>query len=191
MATTLQASGAVRIVEGLLPDGERLFQKLLTSVPWDGRMRARKAASFGLPYNYSGVCWPAAPFPELVLSILERVSTHLGYRPNNCLAHLYPDGDSAMGFHSDATDDLEVGSCIAVVSLGAERVITFRNQQDRTRLEHYPLPRGSLLQMTTAMQQDWKHAILPTDGVVRSRISLTFRQMIVLPSALSAETRSG
>ncbi len=140
-------------------------------------MRSRKAASFGVPYNYSGVSWPAASFSECLLPVLERVAERLGHRPNNCLAHFYPDGQSTMGFHSDATDELEPGTGIAVVSLGAERAISFRHQLDKSRLEHYRLPSGALLFMTAAMQADWKHAILATDSVQGGRISLTFRRM--------------
>ena len=63
---------------------------------------------------------------------------------------------------------------IAVVSLGAERVITFRSQSDKERLERYLLPSGSLLVMSAEMQHDWKHAILADDSA-SGRISLTFR----------------
>jgi alkylated DNA repair dioxygenase AlkB len=177
MATSLRDSGAVWIDETFLPDSQALFATLAGTVAWDERMKARKAASFGLPYNYSGVTWPAFPFPDVLLAVLQRVAARLGYRPNNCLAHYYPDGDSNMGFHSDATDDLVMGTGIAVVSLGAERSITFRNQHDRQALEHYPLKSGSLLYMTPEMQVDWKHAILPVRDSVGGRISLTFRCM--------------
>jgi alkylated DNA repair dioxygenase AlkB len=174
---TLLDAGAIWIEDDFIPYSLALFKTLAVSVTWDDRMRARQAASFGLPYNYSGVVWPEAPFPEPVAEILERVAVRLGYRPNNCLAHLYPGGDSSMGFHADATDDLEADTGIAVVSLGAERVLTFRSQGDRSRQENYPLKTGSLLFMCAEMQRDWKHAILPATDIRGGRISLTFRRM--------------
>jgi hypothetical protein len=177
MVTSLRDTGAIWIDETFLRGSEALFGELLTSTVWDERMRARKAASFGVPYNYSGIAWPAAPFPDLRLPVLKRVAERLGQRPNNCLAHYYPDGTSAMGFHSDAIDDLMPGTGIAVVSLGTERAITFRCQHDKQRLEHYRLPSGSLLYMTPEMQDDWKHAILAAEQIQGGRISLTFRQM--------------
>jgi alkylated DNA repair dioxygenase AlkB len=82
-----------------------------------------------------------------------------------------------MGFHTDATDDLVPGTGIAVVSLGAERTITFRNQRDRQLLEHYPLKSGSLLYMSPEMQLEWKHGILAAENAGGGRISLTFRCM--------------
>lgn len=177
MATSLRDAGEIWIEETFLPESESLFADLLTSVAWDERIRARKAASFGLPYNYSEITWPAAPFPDVITPILDRVAKRLGYRPNNCLAHYYPDGTSTMGFHSDSTDELEPGTGIAVASLGTERTITFRSQHDKMRCEQYLLPSGSLLYMIAGMQKDWKHAILASAQVQGGRISLTFRQM--------------
>src|SRR4051794_12168948 len=123
---TLLETGAIRIEDDFVPDGAARFATLVASVAWARRMRARQAASFGLPYNYSGIVWPATAFPEEVLPVLRRVTSRLGYEPNNCLAHVYPDASSSMGFHSDATDELVPGTGIAVVSLGAERAVTFR-----------------------------------------------------------------
>ena len=131
MSTSLIESGALSIEEHFVTDSLVLFEQLRTGVIWDERMRARKAASFGLPYNYSGIEWPAAPFPPALSSILERLEKRLGFRPNNCLAHYYPDGGSTMGFHSDSTEELVPGTGIAVISLGAERHLTFCKQSDK------------------------------------------------------------
>lgn len=174
---TLLEDNAIWIEDGFVPNSHALFAVLADSVAWDERMRSRKAASFGLPYNYSGVIWPAAPFPAELQAVLDRVSTRLGYESNNCLAHYYPGGDSNMGYHADATDDLVEGTGIAVVSLGAERALSFRSQSDRLVIEHYPLRSGSLPYMCPEMQLGWKHAILPAAGVEGGRISLTFRRM--------------
>jgi alkylated DNA repair dioxygenase AlkB len=175
--TNLRESGAIWIEDDVIADSQALFSLLVGSVAWDERMRARKAASFGLPYNYSGVVWPATPFPALLVPVLERVAQRLGYRPNNCLAHYYPNHDANMGFHADSTEELVPGTGIATVSLGAERTITFRDQRDHDHLEHYPLKSGSLLYMCPKMQLHWKHAILPTLSLAGGRISLTFRCM--------------
>lgn len=174
MASRLMDTGSIGIEEDFVPDSLALFAQL-ESIPWDERIRARRSASFGRPYNYSGIVWPDAPFPDLLVPLLDRLAARLGYRSNNCLANYYPDGDASMGLHSDSTEELVEGTGIAVVSLGAERVITFRNQLDRQRIERYPLRSGSLLYMSAAMQRDWKHGILASDQVAGGRISLTFR----------------
>jgi alkylated DNA repair dioxygenase AlkB len=174
MTATLRETGALWLDETFWPEPGVLFATLLTSVAWDERIRARKSASFGLPYNYSGITWPAVPFPEPLHPVLATLTPRLGYTPNNCLANYYLDGSSTMGYHADATDNLVPGTGIAILSLGAPRTLTFRHNQDRQRLERYLLAAGSLLFMTAALQADWKHAIL-ADEVPGGRISLTFR----------------
>jgi alkylated DNA repair dioxygenase AlkB len=138
------------------------------------RMLARQAASFGLPYNSSGITYPAVPFPDFLVPLVDRLEQRLGYRPNNCLAHRYADGRSTMGFHFDSTAELVPGTGLAIVSLGASRTLTFRHQADKSLLETYRLVSGSLLYMSPRMQQDWKHGIQAEEGADK-RISLTFR----------------
>jgi alkylated DNA repair dioxygenase AlkB len=176
MTNNLRDSGGVWVEPGFWPDAEGLFARLRESIAWDDRMRARRVASFGVPYHYSGVVHDEVPFPADLLPVLDAVAGRLGYRPNNCLAHLYPDGTSTMGFHADATDRLAPGTGIAVLSLGAERAITFRAVADRAVTESLPLPSGSLLFLSAAIQATWMHAILP-DAAAGGRISLAFRRM--------------
>src|ERR1700760_4466630 len=110
MATTLLRSGSINLRADFLPNSLALYEHLAASITWDTRIRARKSMSFGLPYNYSGIEWPAAPFPDAVVPVRERVAAEAGFEPNNCLANFYPDGKSSMGFHSDSTDELEPGT---------------------------------------------------------------------------------
>jgi hypothetical protein len=176
MSTHLLGSGSIRLLTDFLPEHHALHDHLAASVAWDTRIRARKSANFGLPYNYSGIEWPATPFPDALSPLLARVAVEVGFEPNNCLANFYPDGNSTMGFHSDSTAELEPGTGIAIVSLGAERTITFR-RLDKTISESHALPSGSLLWMCPEMQADWKHAILANPSAAGGRISLTFRRM--------------
>jgi alkylated DNA repair dioxygenase AlkB len=176
MTPPLLAAGSVRLVPGFLADAGILYEHLAATVEWDTRLKARKSASFGRAYNYSGVVWPDAPFPDAVAALLPRVAAEAGFEPNNCLANFYPDGDSTMGFHSDSTAELTPGTGIAVVSLGAERTITFRTF-DKSESESHRLPSGSLLWMCPKMQAEWKHAILADPTASGGRISLTFRRI--------------
>jgi len=171
---TLRETGALWLDDHFWPEAAALFEQLVATVPWDDRIRARRVASFGVPYNYSGTVWPSVPFPAELLGPLDRVAERLGYRSNNCLANYYPDGRSTMGYHADATEGLAAGTGIAILSLGAMRTLSFRRQADRRHVEAYPLRPGSLLFMTAELQRDWKHAILTDEGAA-GRISLTFR----------------
>lgn len=155
-------------------EADALFAGVRDGTEWDARMRARLTASFGQPYNYSGISYPTTAWPVALERVVDALERRLGFRPNNCLANYYPTGDATMGFHSDSVAELVPGTGVAIVSLGAERVLRFRNIADRLILRDYPLPSGSLLYMPAAVQAEWKHAV-PAQPDCGPRISLTFR----------------
>jgi alkylated DNA repair dioxygenase AlkB len=139
-------------------------------------MRARRTASFGRPYDYSGMTYPEAPWPDWLASLRERVSQAVGHPLNNGLANHYADGEATMGFHADNMVGLAAGSRVAIVSLGAERTLRFRHQRDRSVVVDQRLAPGSLLHMGADVQAEWHHAVPAAPGA-GPRISLTFRQM--------------
>ncbi|VTS03060.1 2og-fe oxygenase : 2OG-Fe(II) oxygenase family oxidoreductase OS=Pseudomonas sp. CF161 GN=CF161_01435 PE=4 SV=1: 2OG-FeII_Oxy_2 [Gemmata massiliana] len=177
MMSSLLERGSIRLVTDFLPDSHALYEYLVASVVWDTRIRARKSASFGVPYNYSGIEWPQVPIPDAIAPLPVRTAGEVGFEPNNCLANYYTDGKSSMGFHSDSTEALEHGTGIAVVSLGTERTITFHRISDKTVTESYRLSSGSLLWMCPEMQAEWRHAVLADRDISGGRISLTFRRV--------------
>ena len=154
-----------------------LFALLQSRVVWDERLRARKTASFGESYDYSGMTYPKVAMPAELEPVCGSIQSALGFLPNNCLLNYYPDGQSSMGFHSDDTEELADGTGVAIVSLGAERGIVFRNKQDRLNEVSYGLPSGSLLYMPRELQFEWLHAI-PKAPDAGPRISLTFRLLV-------------
>ena len=79
-----------------------------------------------------------------------------------------------MGYHSDQTDVLCQDTGIAIVSLGSERNLIFRNINNPEQKITYSLAHGSLLYMNQTVQQLWQHAI-PTSKTTDIRLSLTFR----------------
>lgn len=163
----------IRYHAGALADPDADLAFVLGTVTWDERMRARRTASFGLPYNYSGQHYDATPMPPQIAAIGARASAHAGHPFNNCLANLYENGDNTMGFHQDSYEGLVSGSAIAIVSLGATRRLAFRSL-DRIHREELALEPGSLLLMTAVTQRGWTHAV-PRDRSAGCRVSLTFR----------------
>jgi alkylated DNA repair dioxygenase AlkB len=157
-------------------DPDMLYQTLVSEVAWEEHIKARKTASFGQAYNYSRITYAVTPMHPLLVPIVNRLEAALGFRPNNCLLNFYEDGGSSMGYHSDSTEELAPGTGVAIVSLGAERSITFRSIADGEEKYSYPLQSGSLLYMSQQIQHEWKHAI-PKQAEAGGRISLTFRQL--------------
>ena len=155
---------------------QALYDTLVSEVAWEEHIKARKTASFGEAYNYSQITYAVKPMHPLLVPIVDKLEQTLGSRPNNCLLNYYESGDSSMSYHSDSTEELTPGTGVAIVSLGAERSITFRSIADSEEKYHYPLPSGSLLSMSQEIQHTWKHAILK-QVAAEGRISLTFRSL--------------
>jgi alkylated DNA repair dioxygenase AlkB len=160
-----------------LEDEDLLYSLLVGNIVWDTRMRARKTACFGQAYAYSGISYPTVPMHPALAPIAERLATRIGHPFNNCLLNFYENGDATMGFHSDSEEEIAEGTGVAIVSVGAERTLTFRSRQDRTAEFAYPLPGGSLLYMPPGIQEEWRHGVPKQEGVGGGRISLTFRQL--------------
>ena len=160
----------------LVSDPDALYSALMSEVAWEEHIKARKTASFGEAYNYSQITYAVTPMHPRLIPLVDRLETTLGFRPNNCLLNFYENGDSSMGYHSDSTDEIVPGTGVAIVSLGCERSLTFRSKADPNEKYVYPLENGSLLYMSPAIQDDWKHAVLKEPDAT-GRISLTFRQL--------------
>lgn len=165
-----------RLYTGFITDAEALFHTVTENTDWDTRMQARRTASYGVAYDYSGISYPQMPMPAYLEKICHRLEELLGFLPNNCLLNDYPDGTSTMGYHSDQTDVLEEATGIAIVSLGGARELRFKNKADKTQIFGVVLEPGSIFYMDQHIQTEWLHAI-PGDPDAGRRISLTFRQM--------------
>lgn len=158
------------------PAHAELFAELLATVDWDTRMKARQTASYGAPYDYSQLTYPRRPMHPALVPTLAAVRETVGFEPDNCLLNYYVDGESSMGFHADAREDLEPGTGVVILSLGSPRSLVFRRKQAREHVVEFRLQPGSLVLMPAAMQDEWQHAI-PREPGAGARISVTFRKL--------------
>ena len=167
----------ITLIENCLDRRDLLFDKLKFTVSWDERMKARKTASYGVSYNYSGMHYPQTTMLSELLPLCQVIENKFRFYPNNCLLNYYQNGRSSMGYHSDISEELKSKTGVVIFSLGSTRMISYRSKKDKTVKYQYPLNSGSLLYMTEEIQQEWMHAI-PKTIDVGERISLTFRSMI-------------
>ncbi|MEM1294446.1 MAG: alpha-ketoglutarate-dependent dioxygenase AlkB [Verrucomicrobiota bacterium] len=162
----------------LLPNrANQLFTDLVEQVEWDASMKARKTACYGETYDESGVDFEVREMHPLLAPVCEQIGEEVGFQPTNCLLNYYEDGQSTMGFHSDTISNLEDGTGIVIVSLGAERSLTFRHKENYELRHSYPLPNGSLFLMTQRTQEFWMHAVKKA-STDEPRISITFRRIL-------------
>lgn len=168
------------LIENFIDNANELFDELCQTVIWNENFSARKTASFGVAYHYSGVSYDELAFPPSIQTLAEKIAHQLDFLPNNCLINYYENAQSRMGFHVDDVSQMAKNTGVAIISLGATRAITYRLIADKTIKVSYPLTASSLLYMDDNVQQLWQHAILKDKHLTEQmpRMSLTFRQLI-------------
>ena len=165
------------IKECFVDSPSELFSYIRNNIEWDERMKARKTASFGVSYDYSGITYPQTDMFPALDSLCKKIESDIGFLPNNCLMNYYLDGTSKMGYHSDSSEELKPGTGVAIISLGAERHISYSSKEDKEHKVKYLLTNGALLYMDKKVQDEWTHAIPKALGT-GERISLTFRHIL-------------
>lgn len=167
------------LIRDFVPDAPALLEQAHVELLWDDRMAARRTASAGLAYNYSGISYPDTPMPGFLRELADRIGAIVAHPITNCLANLYDSGASRMGFHSDSGQGIAPGSSTSIVSLGCTRRLTFRSREASRHTLAVRLEAGSLLVMRASVQQFWMHALLPEPSLgATERISLTFRHIV-------------
>eukprot|EP00040_Diaphanoeca_grandis_P013945 m.70472 g.70472 ORF g.70472 m.70472 type:complete len:395 (-) comp24232_c0_seq1:205-1389(-) len=139
---------------------------------------------------------PMLPWSPVVATLRDQVSKTIGQPINHALIQWYRDGNDHISSHADKTLDIERGSDITNLSLGATRLMILRDKKGcKTETDLPPRPsqrvslvNGSLfslgwqtnLGMTHEIRQDKraKNIKLPSELLFDGhRISITFRHV--------------
>lgn len=181
---TPQISGLNCLDELLSPSDEMALIHAIDQDKWQPPYQ-RRVQHYGSSYHDSN----PAPFPAFVQVIAERLHRHRHFAavPHMAIINEYLPGQG-IGPH---IDDSNSGEHIAILSLGSDICMEFRNDGDRHSLV---LQRRSLCLLSGPARWQWQHGIPKrrTDiihGVRQQRsrrISLTFRIANSLPAKLPA-----
>jgi alkylated DNA repair dioxygenase AlkB len=133
----------------------------------------RKTLPVGIDYVYNPSAKPAIEWTPLMRDIRERVETAVG-RVDGGLVQLYPDGQAAIGWHSDK----HTPEVIASLSFGAERDFAFGTGPSRhcKEVRRLRLAHGSLLVIPGVTNGAFKHRLLTTARVRAPRVNVTLRR---------------
>ena len=165
---------------------DHFYHQLLNTIDWrndEARIfgkqyiTKRKVAwygDFGYSYTYSNSTKVALPWTQDLLELKKVVEDLSGFTYNSCLLNLYHTGDEAMGWHSDDEKSLGKNSCIASLSLGAERKFSFKHKNSGQTVS-LELEHGSLLLMKNETQTYWLHRLHKSTKIKQPRVNLTFR----------------
>ena len=169
---------------------DHFYHQLLNTIDWrndEARIfgkqyiTKRKVAwygDFGYSYTYSNSTKVALPWTQDLLELKKVVEDLSGFTYNSCLLNLYHSGDEAMAWHSDDEKSLSKNSCIASLSLGAERKFSFKHKNSGQTVS-LELEHGSLLLMKNETQTYWLHRLHKSTKIKQPRVNLTFRTIAV------------
>lgn len=190
MNNILAFDGELYLISSFYSDeqAQQLFKQLRQSLAWQeekifvyGRWLKvpRLMCWYGdkqAEYRYSGVNHQPLPWTKALLAIKEKIQLFYPSDFNSVMANLYRDGNDSMGCHADDEKELGENPVIASLSLGEQRILRFRHQQTKERLD-VPLNNGDLLIMAGEIQHHWRHELPKTKKSKAERINLTFRHV--------------
>ena len=130
----------------------------------------------GINYKYSGVIHTTSGWIEIIKKLKDSIESFIDYQFNFVLLNYYANGHDYMGWHSDNEASLGINPIIASISLGANRVMLFKNKKNND-IHKLDLDHGSLLVMHGQTQKCWLHSIPKRKNILGPRINLTFRNI--------------
>jgi alkylated DNA repair dioxygenase AlkB len=170
----------IDIRSGWLTDADKLFDELLTNVPWRAERRPMYDRVVDVPrlVSFHDLSVEEPPHPRL--SRLRRrlndiYAGELGEPFTTVGLCLYRDGSDSVAWHGDtigrsSTED----TMVAIVSLGATRMFALRPRGGGASLR-LPQAHGDLLVMGGSCQRTWEHSVPKTSVCAGPRVSIQFR----------------
>ena len=135
----------------------------------------RLVVAFGdAAYSYPDM-GASLPWPPKLRDARASLERDAGHRFNYALVNWYRDGNDYTGWHADKMEMHVPGTSIAIISLGAQRPLAFREQPGGRAACEVPLADGSLLWMHGSTQEQYEHAIPADPDLGEPRLSVTFR----------------
>ncbi|NOZ53856.1 MAG: alpha-ketoglutarate-dependent dioxygenase AlkB [Gammaproteobacteria bacterium] len=132
----------------------------------------------GAVYSYSGIKHLPLAWTSTLQHLKHSIEQHTQQKFNSVLANLYRNETDSMGWHADKEKELGKNPYIASLSLGEQRRFNIRHNKTQ-KVHNILLRHGSLLVMAGSFQHHWQHCIPKSRKPKKTRINLTFRQIII------------
>jgi alkylated DNA repair dioxygenase AlkB len=116
---------------------------------------------------------PGLPAPLAAAAALASQAAETQF--NSVGLNFYRDGRDSVAPHNDHLYEIVAGNPIALISLGATRLMTIRSKKMPRRILDLDLENGSLLLMSYETQKHYDHGIPKTKTRVEARISIALR----------------
>jgi alkylated DNA repair dioxygenase AlkB len=113
--------------------------------------------------------------PAPLADAAARASQATGTRFNSAGLNFYRDGRDSVAPHNDHLYEIVAEHPIALISLGATRLMTIRSKKVPRRILDLDLENGSLLVMSYETQLHYDHGVPKTKTPADARISIALR----------------
>lgn len=170
----------VDVSSGWVADPDDLFDELLAVTPWHGERRPMYDRVVDVPrlLSFHDLTEEAGPQPQLRrlrVRLNDAYARELGEPFTTAGLCLYRDGNDSVAWHGDTIGrGRREDTMVAIVSLGATRVLTLRPVTGGPALR-LTQTHGDLLVMGGSCQRTWEHAVPKTTKPCGPRISIQFR----------------
>jgi alkylated DNA repair dioxygenase AlkB len=175
----------ISYVPNWISNPDEVFKTLWNELDWvrheNVPRREYYCSSSGEPYTYGsgrGIrTYCSQPWHPLITKMTEDLALYASEQYEVVFLNGYDHGLDHLGWHADDSPEMDDARSIAIISLGAERDILFRPNNDTTKVTRVKLQNGSLCLMHPGMQDSHMHRIPKSDrgASCPPRISLTFR----------------
>jgi alkylated DNA repair dioxygenase AlkB len=170
----------IDVLPGWLTGADRLFELLVTDVPWQAEQRQMYERVVSVPRLLAHYR-EHRPLPHPVLTeAREALGAHyaaeLGEPFVSAGLCYYRDGRDSVAWHGDriGRGDRE-DTMVAILSVGEPRALLLRPLHGGGATVRQLLGHGDLLVMGGSCQRTWEHAVPKTLRPVGPRISIQFR----------------
>jgi alkylated DNA repair dioxygenase AlkB len=152
------------------------FRDLRDAVPWQSERRRMYDRDVDVPRLVARYQLDDAALPPALGEAAGRVGQATGTPFNSAGLNYYRDGRDSVAPHNDHLYEIVAPHPIALVSLGATRLMTIRSKGKlRRRKFDIDLEDGSLLLMSYETQLHYDHGVPKTPTPVGPRISVALR----------------
>jgi len=134
--------------------------------------------------HYSGKAFVPRAWTSELLDLKTRVEHCCEQGFNSVLLNCYRDQRDSVAWHADDEEELGENPVIASLSLGESRRFLMRQKRASdarggVRNRQLDLQHGDLLVMGRGIQRRWQHCVPKESGARKTRINLTFRQILI------------
>ena len=179
-------------VPKVFSNADDLFENLKNELEWERRPDAPRCEYYcndnPVDYQYGSGRGVRTYSPRkysvdilYIRNIVEGLSHEVfgkNYNFDVCFLNRYLDQTDRLGWHADDSPEMDDDSPIAIVSLGVERDIMFKENANPENKVTIRLGHGSVCFMKPGMQDTHQHQIPKAGFQCGERISLTFRHYV-------------